>query len=264
MSKRTSLSRLAALFGLWSLLALSLSGCGAGAPMETQAPLTPPPASAVEATPLPPTPSLPAVTATAAFPPPTPQPVQPALLETRRLTLEFPTRIRAGTISETVRLTLEVDDMGNVTPTAERQGNIVTGEVITIPDLYDTHNVLAEARLDLAGMTVQPSGTIYEPLKRGESVTFRWSIAPQTTGTYRGTIWLHLKFTNRSTGEEDRIPVSAQLIEIKTVDFFGFSVDFVRSSGVVGSVLGAIIGFPFLEDALKFLFARKHKTKKKK
>jgi hypothetical protein len=53
--------------------------------------------------------------------------------------------------------------------------------------------------------------------------------------------------------------VSAQVVEIEAVDFFGFSVNLARTSGVVGSVLGGIVGFPFLEDIVKFLFRRRRK-----
>jgi hypothetical protein len=56
--------------------------------------------------------------------------------------------------------------------------------------------------------------------------------------------------------------VSAQIVEIEAVDFFGLSVNVARTSGVVGSVVGGIVGFPFLEDIIKFLFKRKGKTRK--
>lgn len=186
----------------------------------------------------------------------------PAIPETRRLTLEFPPKMRAGVEGDIVRLTLEVDDLGNITPTAQFEGNVVTGEVIEIPDLYETHNVTAEARLDMAGMQIQPSGAIYEPLKRGQSATFFWSIRPQDTGVYRGTVWLHLNFTDISTGEQSRIAVSAHTVEIEAVDFFGLSVNVARTTGVVGSVVGGILGFPFLEDIIKFLlkFRRKKQS----
>jgi len=204
-------------------------------------------------------PAAPDAEATSAVSPtqPAEAPVPPAIPETRRLTLEFPSRMRAGVESDVVRLTLEVDDLGNITPTAQIEGNLVVGETIEIPDLYDTHNITVEARLDLAGMQVQPAEAVYEPLKRGQSATFYWSIRPQETGLYRGTVWLHLNLMNKSTGEEDRIAVSAQIIEIEAVDFFGLSVNLARASGVVGSVVGGVIGFPFIEDILRFLFKRK-------
>lgn len=169
--------------------------------------------------------------------------------------------MKAGVEGDIVRLTLEVDALGNITPTAEIGGNIVTGEVIEIPNLYKTHFVTAEARFDMAGMAIQPSGSIYEPMKPGKSVTFYWSIRPQETGVYRGTVWLHLAFVDRVSGEESRIAVSAQIVEIEAVDFFGFSVNFVRTSGVVGSILGLVVGFPFLDDILKSLFKKRRKKR---
>jgi len=191
----------------------------------------------------------------------TSQPTQiapsPAIPETRRLTLEFPSKMRAGVEGDIVRLTLEVDDLGNITPTAQIEGNVVVGETIKIPDLYETHNVTAEAKLDLAGMEVQPAEAVFEPLARGQSATFYWSIRPQDVGTYRGTVWLHLNFRDKSTGEDSRIAVSAQIVEIEAVDFFGLSVNLARTSGVIGSVIGGVVGLPFLEDIVKFLFKRR-------
>jgi hypothetical protein len=183
----------------------------------------------------------------------------PAITETRRLTLEYPSKMKAGVESEIVVLTLEVDDLGNITPTAQFQGNIVSGDVIEIPNLYETHHVTAEARLDLAGVNVSPSGATFEPLLPGKSATFYWSIRPQDAGTYRGTAWLHLNFENKSTGEKSRIAVSAQVVEIEAVDFFGLSVNVARASGVLGSIVGGVVGFPFLEDIVKYIFKRRKK-----
>ena len=189
----------------------------------------------------------------------TPAP-QPAIPEQRRLTLEFPPKIRAGD-SDVIRLTLEVDMLGNLTPTAETQGNVITGTTIEIPNLYETHNVIAEARLDMAGVEVKPSDLISEPLLSGQSVTFFWSIRPQDAGTYRGTVWLYLRFVNKSNGEESRKAVSAQIVEIEATNFLGLSAGFARTTGVVGSFVGGILGLPFLEDITRFLF-KKLKGKK--
>ena len=82
---------------------------------------------------------------------------QPAIPESRRLTLEYPPNIRVGD-SDVIRLTLEVDTLGNITPTAEVQGNILSGKIVQIPNVYDTHNVFAEARFDVAGPNVRAAG----------------------------------------------------------------------------------------------------------
>ena len=183
---------------------------------------------------------------------------QPAIPERRRITLEFPPQIRAGD-SDIVRLTLEVDDLGNITPTAEVGGNVVTGETVEIPNLYETHNVIAEARFDVAGMQVSPPGLTSQPLAQGESVSFFWSVRPDGVGVYRGTVWLYLRFVERSSGEESQKAVSAQPVEIEAVNFLGLSGDLARSFGVVGSIAGTVIGFPFFEDVVRFFFRRRRK-----
>ncbi|NJN79778.1 MAG: hypothetical protein HC797_04500, partial [Anaerolineales bacterium] len=108
------------------MMFFTLSACGGGG-VTTESPSdipTHPPAVTHEA---------PGITST---PPVTKVDAQPALLETRRLTLEFPPKIKADSESDIVRLTLEVDDLGNITPTAFYQGNTITGEVVKVPNLY--------------------------------------------------------------------------------------------------------------------------------
>jgi hypothetical protein len=183
---------------------------------------------------------------------------QPALPERRRLTLEFPPRLRAGD-SDLVRLTLEVDDLGNLTPTAQIEGNVITGQVIEIPNLYETHTVIAEASFDIAGMEVRPADLVSEALSPGTSVTFYWSIRPPEAGVYHGTIWLHLRFVDKSSGAESRKAVSAQLLEIEAANLLGLSGNLARTMGVVGSIVGTVIGFPFLEDILKFILKKRTK-----
>lgn len=187
----------------------------------------------------------------------------PALREFRRLTLEYPPTIKLGSGSDVILLTLDVDEQGNVTPTAQVEGNIVEGEIVEIPNLYETHSVTAEAYYQVAGLIVEPPGSTYRPLRRGERVTFTWSVQARDVGTYGGTIWLFLNFENRTSGEQDRKEISAQIFDIKVVDFFGFSTNFVKTSGVVGSVLGTVVGFPFFKDIAKYLFTQVTKKKRK-
>ena len=183
---------------------------------------------------------------------------QPAMPERRYLKLEFPPRIRAGD-SDVVRLTLEVDDKGNIVPTAEVEGNVVKGQVIEIPNLYETHHVIAEARFDIAGVEVRPSELISEPISQGQTAVFYWSVRPNEVGVYRGTIWVYLRFVDKVSREESQKTVSAQLVEIEAANFLGFSANLARSTGVIGSIVGTILGFPFFEDIVKFLFNRPKK-----
>jgi hypothetical protein len=186
---------------------------------------------------------------------PAPVAPPPAILESRRLTLEYPPKIRTGD-SDVIRLTLEVDTLGNLTPTAEIQGNLITGQVVQIPDLYDTDNVIAEARIDLAGVEVRPSEEISEPLLPGQSVTFYWSVRPDTSGTFRGTAWLFLRFVDKVSGIETEKAISAQPLQIEATNFLGLNGSIARTAGGVGSLIGAVLGFPFADDILKWLIGR--------
>lgn len=239
-------------------ITLLLSACGAFAPPNINPTFTPAFATQPSAsTEIPATTAIPTASITT-------NQEAGALLETRRLTLEFPPKIKADSASDIIRLTLEVDDLGNSTPTAYYETNTVTGEVIQIPDLYETHNVGVEASFDIAGIDVKPSGITYQPLQKGKPVTFHWSIRALQIGKFRGTVWVHLVFVDKITQEESRLPISAQILDIEAVDFFGFSTNTVKTSGVIGSVLGIIVGFPFFDDIVKYLWNKRRKKKQRK
>ena len=156
-----------------------------------------------------------------------------------------------------MRLTLEVDDLGNITPTAQFEGNVVTGEVIQFPDLYESHHVIAESRFDIAGVEIRPADLINVSLAQGQTATFIWSIRPPDVGAYRGTIWLYLRFVDKLNGDESRLTVSAQIVEIEAVNLVGLSGSAARTAGFIGSIVGTVIGFPFLEDIIKFLYSKR-------
>ncbi|MDX9991978.1 MAG: hypothetical protein RBS68_07980 [Anaerolineales bacterium] len=186
---------------------------------------------------------------------------QPALSEARMLTLEFPPRLRAGD-SELIHLTLEVDDHGQLTATAETGGNLTQGQVIQIPNIYDTHYVWAEARLDMAGVQISPAGAISESLRPGQKLRFSWSVRAEQVGRYRGTLWFYLRFSPIAGGPEERLALSSQKIEIEAVNFFGLKAQPARWLGALGTVLSAVLGMPFLEGSLKWLWARQPKTRR--
>ena len=186
---------------------------------------------------------------------------QPAIPERRLLTVEFPPQIRAGD-SDRVRLTLEVDEQGNLTPTAIVDGNVIEGEVIEIPNLYETHHVIVEAKFDIAGVEVSPPGLSSQTLGQGQTVTFFWSVRPAEVGVYRGTIWLYLRFRDKVSGEESQKTVTAQGVDIEAVNLIGLPVIVARTLGVAGSVVGTIVGLPFFEDVVRYLFARRRQRRK--
>jgi hypothetical protein len=194
-------------------------------------------------------------------PPSLPTPVSPAVPENRFLVLEWPKKIRVGD-SEIIRLALEMDSEGNMTPTASVEGSQIFSEPVQIPNLYDSHYVIAEARLDMAGLEYLPSGVISEALQPGQPVIFIWSVRPREIGAYKGTVWLHLRYVPKAGGPESRKVLTAQLIEVQGVNFFGLGGTAARVLGSVGVVIGSILGLDNLLSWIWNLFARWKSLKK--
>lgn len=250
MSSRLSAFRLLPVFLLFLPFAVLLAACGMPAQTHADLPTLPPP----PASPTPERPEQP-------LQPPLFIPVSPAVPERRLLSLDYPAFVRLGD-AERVYLTLEVDAQGNLTPTARAGGNVVQGEVIEIPNVYDTHHLWAEARLDLAGVMVKPADIVSETMFPGQAITFYWSIQPQAVGNYKGTVWLYLRFIPKNGGPESRRALSAQLIEIEAVTFYGLKADAARWLGLAGTTLSAVVGFPFFKDIVKWLFSRRKKRRR--
>ena len=187
-------------------------------------------------------------------------PTEPAAIpEARQLILEWPAKIRTGD-SDLVRLTLEMDEDGTLTATAEYKGHETTGEPVSIPNLYATHNVIAEAWLDLAGVQLAPQNTISQELRPGREVTFYWSLRPEDVGTYRGTAWMTLRFEPREGGSSQRLTMPPQPLEIRVVTLLGMSGRTARILGGIGTVLGAVFSADDIIAWLRKRFKSKDQT----
>jgi len=184
------------------------------------------------------------------------QPVEAAqLFERRLMVVEWPPAIRLGD-SDVVRFSLVMDEQGRITPTSEISGHQVGGEPVQIPDLYETHNLVIVARLDMAGMEVSPNGEVSQTLRPGRAVTFYWSLSPHRVGEYRGTLWVYLDLVPKAGGEMQQQPLLARLLEIEGRSVLGMSAGITRWAGAVGTVASAVLGFPFLEKVLKSIWER--------
>lgn len=172
-----------------------------------------------------------------------------AIKETRRLILEWPPTMRKGD-ADLIRITLEMDKNGEITPTVEIEGHESDGTKVTIPDLYDTHVVKVKAQLNLAGISFSPATQPEKRLQRGESVSFYWSVNPSTEGDFMGTVLFQLSFVPKEGGQETQISLSEQIFKISVKTLFGMSGKTVRIIGWAFSLVGAIFSF---DDIIKFL-----------
>ena len=161
--------------------------------------------------------------------------------ETRLLTLEYPVAIRNGD-ADRLRLTVEVQEPATA---------------VGIANVYETHQIFAETRLEMTGMNVIPAGTVSEPLVPGQNVSFFWSVRPGEIGSAQGTTWLYLRFVPKDGGPEIRQPVSAQTIEIESVTFVGVHASAARPLGVLGVFVSAVLGFSYLVEGARWVAKKK-------
>jgi hypothetical protein len=160
-----------------------------------------------------------------------------AQTEEGALTLLFPPKIRVGEVG-VVRLTVAVDALKDFLPATSSTDS---------SNFYHTHNLIAEARADLPGIPVRPGELISAPVSQGQTAVFYWTLRPADAGNYRGTIWLYLRAVDKSTGEERRETISAQIVEIDAVRLLGLTTNWARIIGLVGFVIGLFLILPILE-----------------
>jgi hypothetical protein len=234
---------------LWAAaLALAQAACGAGSlPLENGE------SPAAEPSPHEVTTDVPQPTA----PPATPA---PAITESRVVEIEWPAAIRMGD-SDFIRLALALDEGGALAPTAEVAGHETAGERIDIPNLYETHNVLAVAELSAVGLEIDRPGPVSQTLLPGERAEWVWTIAPRTAGEQVATLTLHLRFVPKAGGETSERAVWARRLAIEGRTVLGLSGRAADVLGVAGSVMGAVLGFPFADKLYSWFWRRFVKRK---
>lgn len=244
---------------LAALAGLFLAACSPAAAPSAPGTEAAPPAAEEPSEPseLPETP-----TPAASLPEPQASPAPAQLLERRRLVWEWPAQLREGD-ADVVDLRLKMDAQGTLTPTAQVGGHVVEGEGVEIPNLYDTHNLVVEARLDLVGFEMTPQGEVSEPLRPGEEVVFRWTVRCKEAGNYRGTLWVALNLVPKAGGDSIRQVLLAAPVDIEVRSVWGLPAQTVRILGGIGTAVSTVLGIPFLEQALGWAWKRTRRKQTK-
>ncbi len=248
--KRSARPRLSLVWLLlwWAGLLLAQAACAAAA--------TPPDSGAFEAT------EAPAVShsptegaAPTQGPAATGPPPAPAIPEERFIEIEWPAAIRVGD-SDFVSLALVPGEAGQLTPTAQVAGHQTQGEPIEIPNLYDTHNVLAIAELSGVGFRIDRPGEVAQALLPGEPVQWQWTIAPVSAGKQVATVGLKLRFVPKAGGEASERAIWARPLSIEGRTVLGLSGGAADVLGVLGTVSGGVLGFPFADKFYAWIWRR--------
>jgi hypothetical protein len=153
----------------------------------------------------------------------------PAILEVRRLALETPRFLRSGDAGE-VRLEFSTD-----------LSQKVDGEIAGLSNLYDTHQVAVEARLEMGGLQVDPSGTLTRPLEPGQTVKYTWILRPEQAQVYKGAAWFYLRFMPKDGSPSSDWPLAVQRIELYSTSLLGLTGRLARWLGGMGVLVGLLL-----------------------
>jgi hypothetical protein len=151
----------------------------------------------------------------------------PPSLEARLLELSWPKSLRLGD-NGTIRLTV------GLPASQASQGK-------ARPAFYDAYNLVLQSHLDLSGVTRTPTGEVSQVMLPDQPVVFLWYLRSTNPGIFGGKVWLHLRFVPRSGGQDTRLLLAAQQVEINVVTLLGMSGRQARLFGSLGLALGLFL-----------------------
>lgn len=170
----------------------------------------------------------------------------PTVLEVRQVRLEWLSSMRIGDQAE-ISLAFEPVQGEILAPTPQGK----------FSDVYERYYLMAESRLEAAGLQVNPAKPVRESLPAGQTVRFRWQVHGESPGIYQGNVWLSLRFLPL-----DESPASETLIFVGEVDMhatslLGMGGPQARMLGGVGIIVGLALSYDVIIDLIKWWRGKK-------
>lgn len=92
-------------------------------------------------------------------------------------------------------------------------------------------NVVVEAALDGKGLEILPGEILQTPLVAGQTVRLRWTVSTRAAGIFPAEVWLHVRLVPKNGGDELRIPVAQQTIEVTSWVLLGLTRNWMAWGG---------------------------------
>ncbi len=105
------------------------------------------------------------------------------------------------------------------------------------------YNIMAETKLEAAGVKIEPANPTRVSMLPGQSVHFEWLINPEQAGTYHGKVWLSLRFLPLDGSTPVQVPVYVNEVDLKVTSLMGLSTSMARFVGGVGVLLSLMLVF---------------------
>jgi hypothetical protein len=164
---------------------------------------------------------------------------QPAILEYRRVRLEWPTSMRIG---EDGVILLNFEDVSEDRPSTNQQTGLV--------DAYTSYSVMAEANFEVAGMRFEPADVTRVSMPPGQPVIVKWKIVADDEGSYYGVVWLSLRFLPLDGSTPIQAPIYVKDIRTQGTSFLGMNGSLARIVGWVGVLVSLVF---ILNDVINIM-----------
>jgi len=160
------------------------------------------------------------------------QGITSTIMDMHQVVFEWPRSMRIGD-KEEITLILEpvIGEKSTQTPS------------LVSRDIYSVYNIMAEARFEVAGMTVNPANPIRESMPSGQTVKFKWQISTDQVGSYDGKVWLSLRLLPLDGSQAREVPIYIRELRLQTTSLFGMNEAMAYFAGGVGVVLGFVIEY---------------------
>ena len=173
--------------------------------------------------------------------------ITPTILETQEVILEWPASMRIGDMGV---ISLVFEPIQNDAPASYPQ--------VEVSDVYSHYNIMAEARIEAAGIRTNPANPVRESMPSGHAVKFKWQVNIEKAGSYQGNVWLSLRFLPLDGSPASQEPIFVREVDIHAISLLGLSAPSARLLGGIGIILSGLIIF---EDMISLIRKWIGKTK---
>jgi hypothetical protein len=145
-----------------------------------------------------------------------------SILESEQFSIFWPDKIRTGA-SDTIQILVDLDQdfltIDNLALENDFQENLS----------LDDYFVNLEARVELAGIDIDPPGMMSKNILPGQKINFTWVIVGNFAGEYKGTIWLYLNLIPKQSSENSiKETLIAKPIKISVRNLLGLNLNTLR------------------------------------
>lgn len=172
-----------------------------------------------------------------------------------QIKLDWPVRMYSGK-KETITLNLEAYGR-EINPGGAIEPGNIDGEWSDERSdmIYESYNLVAEARIDLPGIEIIPKGEISQPLPLGKSLNFQWRISSDHDGIYPGMFWFYINIVQKQGGAHERRALLAYPIKVTSYSFLGLSRDVLLGISAVLFLASFALWYRIFENIYRMVRA---------